>query len=1080
MRQLFFINIIFFALCRGHFLDNIPITLKQPDGVSFSCLSSGNHYYVRLHDDANNTIIQSEIDGYYYYAQMLDEMVVPTEFRADNPMPKNLLISQGIKITREEYLRRKSIKEKGQDRGKGRDAPTIGTINNINIFIRFSDEEEFSTPRSVMDEPFNKIEGPSISHYYDEVSYSQLEVITHHFPSCEMSSNISYQDVFPRSYYQPFNAQTNPNGYTAENSTMREHTLLKNAIEFISHEVPLDLDVDGNNDGYVDNVTFLVSGSPDGWSDLLWPHRWSLYSFDVWINGSIVDAYNLNLATGGYFTVGTLCHEFFHSLGAPDLYHYNDNDAPIAAGGWDVMDGSSDTPQYMGAWMKHKYGNWIDCPVIEQLGIYPLLPLQYQENSCFRINSPNSNNEFFVVEYRNKNGLYEINTPGNASGMLVYRINGNLNGNADGPPDEIYVYRPGGTTEDNGNLTEAIFSEEVGRTEINDSTNPSSFLYGGAPGGLNIRNIGPAGDIIEFIYWNIFVQTEIVGIMNDDDGDGILNPGESAQLVFSSNILSAPSDAENVMISLDSDLDWLTFNPSQITLDELPANGNLVAAETELILDDIDVLEPAEFSLQIDAEFSDNGMMIDYSDSFDYALDVTLNQFGFPITMSEVRSSPLILDIDGDGNNEIIISDYSGIVHIYDSYGIERVDDIFPFITGNQIWASPSAADLDGDGHIDFAIASKDKHLYVFDHDGLKIDYETDVYLIGTPSIGNIDDDEELEIVFSGYSINNKIFAINHDGSDVEGFPLFLGEKCKAGPALADFNDNGKDDIVIGTDDDNLYLIYDNGEFAPGFPYVSTDKIQVAPSIAEHDGQKVIFFGNIAGEFIAINDDGSLRFQYNSNDRINTSPSFINVNESLHVLFGSKVDSLYMFDMHGNETLRYPVNGNIEGGIIVADLDGDENAEIIASMDGGEILALTLDGSLYHHFPLKNDLPFTGAPIVMDIDQDEDLEIMSGVLNGLVAIDVKDRGVSMNHWNMYRGNNKRNGYFISLNTFECSVSMGDVNGDEAINVLDLVQISYYILEYGNLNFTCAADINEDDNIDILDLVVLINFILNNN
>ena len=79
-----------------------------------------------------------------------------------------------------------------------------------------------------------------------------------------------------------------------------------------------------------------------------------------------------------------------------------------------------------------------------------------------------------------------------------------------------------------------------------------------------------------------------------------------------------------------------------------------------------------------------------------------------------------------DGNNEIIISDYSGIVHIYDSYGIERVDDMFPFITGNQIWASPSAADLDGDGHIDFAIASKDKHLYVFDHNGLKIDYETE------------------------------------------------------------------------------------------------------------------------------------------------------------------------------------------------------------------------------------------------------------------------------------------------------------------------------------------------------------------
>ena len=95
--------------------------------------------------------------------------------------------------------------------------------------------------------------------------------------------------------------------------------MLKNAVEFIYAEVPFELDVDGNDDGYVDNVTFLVSGSPDGWSDLLWPHRWSLFSFNVFLNGSIVDSYNLNLASGGYFTVGTLCHEFFHSLGAPDL-----------------------------------------------------------------------------------------------------------------------------------------------------------------------------------------------------------------------------------------------------------------------------------------------------------------------------------------------------------------------------------------------------------------------------------------------------------------------------------------------------------------------------------------------------------------------------------------------------------------------------------------------------------------------------------------------------------------------------------------------------------------------------------------
>ena len=160
----------------------------------------------------------------------------------------------------------------------------------------------------------------------------------------------SYQDQNPRNYYQPYNEVTNPNGYQNDNqSRTREHNLLRDAIEFIENQVPSDLDIDSNNDGYIDNVTFLVRGSPGAWASLLWPHRWALYSHDVYINGSRVYDYNLNMEVGGYFTVGTLSHEFFHSLGAPDLYHYWDDTAPVAVGGWDVMDASSDTPQSMSA-----------------------------------------------------------------------------------------------------------------------------------------------------------------------------------------------------------------------------------------------------------------------------------------------------------------------------------------------------------------------------------------------------------------------------------------------------------------------------------------------------------------------------------------------------------------------------------------------------------------------------------------------------------------------------------------------------------------------------------------------------------
>ena len=64
MRTYYIIIFGLLSFSFGHYIDRIPINLVQPDGSEFSCLSSGNHYYVRLQDDENNTIIQDGNDGY--------------------------------------------------------------------------------------------------------------------------------------------------------------------------------------------------------------------------------------------------------------------------------------------------------------------------------------------------------------------------------------------------------------------------------------------------------------------------------------------------------------------------------------------------------------------------------------------------------------------------------------------------------------------------------------------------------------------------------------------------------------------------------------------------------------------------------------------------------------------------------------------------------------------------------------------------------------------------------------------------------------------------------------------------------
>ena len=82
------------------------------------------------------------------------------------------------------------------------------------------------------------------------------------------------------------------------------------------------------------------------------------------------------------------------------------------------------------------------------------------------------------------------------------------------------------------------------------------------------------------------------------------------------------------------------------------------------------------------------------------------------------------------------------------------------------------------------------------------------------------------------------LVGIDVDGTAVENFPLELGEKIQRGVALADFNGNGKDDIVCGTDDQRIYLIYDDGTIAEGFPFEANGDFRTAPVVVDVGGAK--------------------------------------------------------------------------------------------------------------------------------------------------------------------------------------------------------------------------------------------------
>ncbi len=458
----------------------------------------------------------------------------------------------------------------------------VSNFKNIVIFIRFQDEDDFVAPSSYAyyDNLFNSLEQVSLRDYYLEASYGLLDITTIFATPAE--EVFYYVDSFPRSYYQDYDEVDNPDGVTEENRQEREHLLLKNAIDYIESLNIIDsgYNLDTNEDGEIDSITFLVSGEAEGWNSLLWPHKWSLstyYNFSAGefyndapaING--LYAYTYTLGFLGYTTdydyvvdVGVLAHETFHLISAPDLYHYYDYTWIDAIGYWGLMESIGSIPNHMLGYMKETYGNWISSVTeITESGSYTLYPLQDSPNNLYRIPTGYSN-EYVYLEYRDNDGLYESNLPD--SGLIVYRVDldyyddGNVYGYYDengAPQNEVFVFRPGivdtippiefegiddELIDEDGSIDDAALSNHNRYDEMGNNTDILMFYSDGTLMDMKIYNVVERNGYISF---DVYLPPQIELKTNIDiDKSADIFLVDSPGLSYYVDITNIPNDAD--------------------------------------------------------------------------------------------------------------------------------------------------------------------------------------------------------------------------------------------------------------------------------------------------------------------------------------------------------------------------------------------------------------------------------------------------------------------------------------------------------------------------------------------------------
>jgi M6 family metalloprotease-like protein len=120
---------------------------------------------------------------------------------------------------------------------------------------------------------------------------------------------------------------------------------------------------DFNGDGVVDNVFLFFAGHNEaegGGDNTLWPQSWNIADQGLSLDGMQISNFSLYSEYTGpsgyqFAGIGTICHEYCHFLGLPDLYDVNDENegaGPGLFGSLSIMDrgnynNNGRTPPYL-------------------------------------------------------------------------------------------------------------------------------------------------------------------------------------------------------------------------------------------------------------------------------------------------------------------------------------------------------------------------------------------------------------------------------------------------------------------------------------------------------------------------------------------------------------------------------------------------------------------------------------------------------------------------------------------------------------------------------------------------------------
>jgi len=376
--------------------------------------------------------------------------------------------------------------------------------------------------------------------------------------------------------------------------------------------------------------------------------------------------------------------------------------------------------------------------------------------------------------------------------------------------------------------------------------------------------------------------------------------------------------------------------------------------------------------------------------------NISTNLFNFhKLVVTGNRASIAAGDLDNDKDLDLIVGEEGGNLNYYENIGtatepdwVLKTEELI-YITGMEN-SAPILGDIDGDGDLDLLVGEKQGQIALILNQGTpesprwilkdQAYFQIDVGSNSVPRFLDIDGDKDLDLLIGNFA--GRVILYINKGTVKE--PVYAVESTRFGsvkvirngvPSFFDWNGDKNPDMILGDEEGKIHLMVAPGKFGedntiwePNEKAFFTFDVYTRshPFILDFngDGNADLLLGNNSGDFLLYLNGGLEGIGDESQKVVDNS-------------IDQKEGSLVVEDVDGPVEIEVEEQG---------DAEDEELGQEVTAFEDLEPVRIKIEPKFVRTSTalVLNDTISKSAPTLGDLDQDGDLDLLIGSKSGSV------------------------------------------------------------------------------------------------